>query len=478
MDSFKKLNKKQKEAVTAIEGPILVAAGAGTGKTKVITHRIAFLISRGVKPEQILAVTFTNKAAKEMANRITSLVKINQKEGELPTIGTFHSIAADILRKYGEKLGIPANFRILSEQEGFNVIKTAIEEKGLESRQFQPSAIQSLISQKKANFMEKNEFLKEGREDFFLENAGLIWEEYENYLKKNRALDFEDLIAKTVCLFQQFPEILEIYQNKWQYIHIDEYQDTDHSQYKLINSLAQRHKNICAVGDEDQSIYGFRGADFRNILNFEKDWPEAKIIILEKNYRSTKTILDAANAVIVKNKIRRQKELFSTGKRGKKIIAFEARDEKEEANFAAGKIKELIEKDHSPSSIAVLCRANFQFPVFEKAFLENFLPYRQLINQDEFIKDNNGHAIRLMTVHSAKGLEFKNVFIVGLEKGLFPYIDNEEERRLFYVALTRSQERLFLSYSRYRNVFNYRQINKPSQFLSDIPKNLIKWERI
>lgn len=486
MESLKKLNKQQKQAVLNTRGPLLVVAGAGTGKTKVITHRIAYIINQGVDPRCILAVTFTNKAAQEMKERI---IDLNSTPGFgvadlTPTIGTFHGISADILRKYGNHIGITDHFLILNERECLDIIKSAIEELGLDQRQFRPNSIQNLISQKKSIFNGNNSSSGAAESasvplsgttadmDFFPKNFNLIWRKYHERLKERNGLDFDDLILKTIELFENKPEILQIYQEKWPYIHIDEYQDTDPSQARLIYLLCQKHGNICAVGDEDQSIYGFRGADFANILNFEKNWPDAKIVTLERNYRSSQKILDAANAIISKNIMRREKNLYSRNKKGLPLIIREFKNETSEAEFIAEEIKTLLQETLT-FPIAVLCRLNSQFPAFEEAFSKNSLPYQSASQQDDLMKEKR--PIRLMTVHAAKGLEFKNVFIPGLEKGLFPYSNNEEERRLFYVALTRSQEKIFLSFCRYRNAFGSKQINQPSQFLSDIPKNLLKW---
>ncbi len=455
------LNKAQKEAVLHTKGPLLVIAGAGTGKTKVITHRIANLIKNGVEPDKILAVTFTNKASKEMAERISGMTTGLKN---IPTIATFHSISANILKKHGAKINVAANFSILDERQGLEIIESSIAELNFDKRQFKPDLMQKLISLKKSLASAGN---------LFSERANLIYEKYEEKLKEQGALDFDDLVSKTISLFENFPEILKIYQEKWPHIHIDEYQDTDKAQHRLVQLLSQDSGNICAVGDEDQSIYGFRGADFTNILNFEKTWPSVKIITLERNYRSTKKILDAANAAIAKNKSRRPKNLFTKKDKGQRLSAFEAENEKKEADFTAETIKKILKEGSSSGTIAVLCRANFQFSPFEKSFREYSLPYQTAADQDDLM--NNGKPIRLMTIHAAKGLEFKYVFIPGLEKGLFPHSPNEEERRLFYVALTRGQKKIFLSWCRFRNSFGAKQINQPSQFLSDIPQNLIKW---
>lgn len=459
------LNKAQKKAVLHAKGPLLVIAGAGTGKTKVITHRVANLIKSGVEPDKILAVTFTNKASQEMAERITGLVTGLKS---FPTVATFHSLSANILKKYGRKINIAAHFSILDEKQSLEMIKSIIAGFNLDQRQFKPELIQRLISQ------EKNKGLAFVQQRLSLcEEIRLIYEKYEEKLRERNALDFDDLISKTISLFENFPEILKIYREKWPYIHIDEYQDTDKAQHRLVQLLSQDSGNVCAVGDEDQSIYGFRGADFTNILEFEKTWPSAKIITLERNYRSSQKILDAANAAIAKNKMRRPKNLFTQKTKGQKLSAFEAENGKEEADFTAKIIKKILKKDSSSGTIAVLCRANFQFSLFEKAFEKHSLPYQTAADQNDLM--NNGKPVRLMTIHAAKGLEFKYVFIPGLEKGLFPHSPNEEERRLFYVALTRGQKKVFLSWCRFRDAFGSKQINQPSQFLEDIPKNLIKW---
>ncbi len=265
MDLLKGLNKNQKEAVCSIKGPLLVVAGPGTGKTKVITHRISWLIKNRVSPKNILAVTFTNKAAQEMSERIISLTLNSEAR---PTIGTFHAIASNILRKNGEQINISPRFSILGEKQGLGIIKSSIEELGLDQRQFRPELIRNIISQKKSR-LELEPQNPISKPDFFSKNFNLIREKYEQKLKELKALDFDDLMQKTIVLFKNFPEVLRLYQEKWPYIHIDEYQDTDQIQHQFVQLLSKSGNNICAVGDEDQSIYGFRGADFTNILEFE-----------------------------------------------------------------------------------------------------------------------------------------------------------------------------------------------------------------
>lgn len=626
MDLLKELNEPQKKAVLHTEGPLLVVAGAGAGKTKVITHRIANLIKNGVQSEQILAVTFTNKAANEMKERIFNLLKLDfQKEVQLPTVlptvGTFHSICARILRQNGRAVGLPRNFSIINKEGSLKLLKKGMKSLEINPKQFQPSKMLAIISRQKSELVKLNDFIDSSGADFFPNTLARIWEEYEKILKNQKSVDFDDLIRKTVFLFQDRPDILENYQNKWSYLLIDEYQDTNRSQYIFSKLLAKKSKNICVVGDEDQSIYKFRGADFGNILKFEKDWPNVTTVILEQNYRSTQNILEAANAVIKRNRSRKEKKLFSELKKGQGLTIFDAPNERDEADFIALSSKELITNGFLPKQIAVLYRANFQSRVIEEAFLKNDIPYQvvgtkffdrkeikdivayiktslnpndilsfeRIINEpprglgkitlmnylankkltpdkqdkinkflkllektkkiiqkenlskvishiikssgyedylndgseegmmrldnlkellvlsvkydklkaplgtERFLEDvallsdqdnikddlkNSTGAVRLMTIHTAKGLEFSNVFLTGLEEGLFPYIkfgeadETEEERRLFYVAITRAKEKLFLSFAYSRNLYGGRQVNKPSKFINEIPQEL------
>lgn len=631
------LNDAQKEAVLKIHGPLLVLAGAGSGKTKVIAHRIANIIDSGINPENVLAITFTNKASEEMQKRVSALLersvgqavsapklvsKYASKNSGMPFISTFHALGVFVLKESGSPLGITKNFSIFDSEDSLSLIKECLKELEIDPKQFQPARMRSNISKYKNELSSPRDLLIEAEDSPFLKILIDVWEKYDEKLKKHKALDFDDLIAKPVLLFEQHPEVLKKYQERWKYIHIDEYQDTNHAQYLLANYLAHEHKNICCVGDIDQSIYGWRGADFRNILNFETSWPNATIITLEENYRSTQTILDAANAVIIKNKERRPKNLFTQKSGGAAIKHFLAANEIEEAMFIANKIKNLMSGGVQPENIAVLYRTNFQSRVIEENFLELNIPYQligtkfyerkeikdvlayirasinkedllsikriintprrgigkvlmikylagatlsvkniKLINEFEeilndigyaianksasevmrfiikktgyesFLSDGTdeglmrlaniqelsslavkydklsapdgieqlladaalmsdqdtieerGRAVKLMTVHAAKGLEFNSVFIAGLEEGLFPHTTmggdddgsrQEEERRLFYVALTRAEENLFLSNTFFRTIFGSKQINAPSKFLEDIPEHLIK----
>lgn len=632
------LNDAQKKVVLHKEGPLLVLAGAGSGKTKSISHRIAHLVSQGVSPEKILAITFTNKAANEMKERIYGLLKKlseisptcqvetttqdSEISAKVPFVSTFHSLGVYILRKSGAKIGAPRNFSILDKGDGLDIVKEAIKELKIDPKQFQPAKIQSIISREKGDLMDSETYANEAGGDFYPSVIAKIWVKYEEYLKKQKSLDFDDLISNVVFLLKKDEETRNYYQNLWEYILIDEYQDTNKSQYELSKLLAAKHKNICAIGDIDQCIYAFRGADFRNIINFEKDYPGLVSVVLEENYRSTQNILEAAAKVIEKNKARKPKELYTKNPKGAEISFFEAMGEMEEAEFVVHKIKELLISGCSPSDIAVLFRANFQSRVFEETCLKHGVPYQMLgtqfyerkevkdifaylkaaVNRDDlisvkrivnvpprgigkvsvanrfagkelpsaarkkfeefmnlldsinkvvlsqktsevivYILKNTGleeflengdnedkerlenikelvsiatrydhlaspegaekmlvdaalmsaqdsekkeSSVRLMTAHASKGLEFKNVFIVGLEEGLFPHSGfgdrnrerDEEERRLFYVAVTRAKEKLFLSFSVMRMVFGNRQINMPSRFLSDIPPHLYKTE--
>lgn len=639
MDILKGLNEAQKKAVLQKDGPVLIVAGAGAGKTKTITHRILHLIKDGVAPGNILAVTFTNKAAKEMRERVAKLISENKSPGNSfhgtiasPFISTFHSLGVHILKERGRELGIGRYFGILDDNDSLSLIKQAIKNAGLDPKQFEPRRMKNAISRQKGNLLTAEKYAGEAGNEYFPRILSSVWLGYEKLLKEEKALDFDDLILKTVLLLEGNGEIKNYYQNLWRYIHIDEYQDTNVAQYRLSVMLAEKHKNICVVGDMDQSIYSWRGADFRNILNFEKDFPDVKIVTLEENYRSTENILRAANDIIIKNKLRKEKNLFTRKPGGEKIGFFAAYDENEEARFVAQKTRSLIDAGVREEDIAVLYRANFQSRVLEEAFLADGLPYQVLgvkfferkevrdilsyikaaldaesfrdvkraINfpprgigkaslakiasgkeeelptgtkkkyydfkkilaeireiaekektsevvkfvlkktgiesmlkngsedeqerlenlkelvtlatrydiypgmeglekmltdaalssdQDSLlsVKKKEHNAVRLMTVHASKGLEFKYVFIVGLEEDLFPHSGfggedreerGEEERRLFYVALTRAQKKIFLSCANLRTIFGSKQVNIPSQFLTDISEEILEEEFI
>jgi len=330
---LKNLNPKQKRAVEIIKGPILILAGPGSGKTRVLTHKIAYLIQKGIKSQNILAVTFTNKAADEMRTRIIKLLAQNQRVSTtLPFIGTFHAFCLRILRKEIHKLGYEKNFIIYDETDQLSLIKKIIRELEIDKEQFKPAIISSKISSLKSELIDPLTSLKQA-ENYFEKTIAKIYQAYQGRLKKLNALDFDDLIMLIVELFSKFPKILEKYQEKFKYILVDEYQDTNTAQYVLINLLAKKYRNICVVGDDAQSIYRFRNADFRNILNFERDYPEAKVIILDQNYRSTQNILDAAHNIISKNIYQKEKKLWTENSSGEPIKIVATSNQEQEAEF-------------------------------------------------------------------------------------------------------------------------------------------------
>jgi DNA helicase-2/ATP-dependent DNA helicase PcrA len=627
-DYLKDLNGEQCEAVRATEGPLLIIAGAGAGKTKTITYRILHLIKKGVAPEEILAITFTNKAAKEKRERTLALLAKNRdlnlpvSFSSRPFVSTFHALGVHILKENAALLGIPRHFTIFDKSDGKRAIKDALEAMSLDPKQYEPGKIQSVISREKGNFVTSEEYAERAGNDFFSNIVSKAWQHYEKALRAEKALDFDDLLLKTALLLKNKPEALEHYQDIWKYIHIDEYQDTNRVQYMIAKLLSEKHKNICVVGDSDQNIYSWRGAQIRNILNFERDFPGAQTVLLERNYRSTKTILAAANTIIKKNKFRNEKSLFTDNPDGEKITCYEAYDEQDEARFVARKAKEIVAAGTDPSQIAVLYRANYQSRALEEAFLGGDIPYqvlgirfferkevkdalsyikaalnpdnisdlkriinvptrgigkvtllkvlanqkeslagtarasvekffillariketalhekpsdlvrfvireagfedswrngtdedkerlenvRELVSlaakydeftpeeglekfltdaalasdQDELSETKQG--VKLMTVHASKGLEFDCVFITGLEHGLFPSSrseteapteESEEERRLFYVALTRARTKVFLVHAQIRTIYGSKQVNMPSVFLSEIDEDL------
>lgn len=626
-----KLNQSQREAAEHQNGPLLVIAGAGAGKTRTIVCRIGHLIETGVPPSQILAITFTNKAAREMKERVLALLAQNQtsqdraapSQNQSPFVSTFHAFCVYILRNEHQVLGLPKFFSIFDRDDSLAKIKNAMKKVGVDPKRFEPSKILSAISRQKGDGSTLDEYRVRAT-DYYPKTVSAVWDEYSKLLKKENALDFDDLLVQTVSLFKSKPAILAEYQNRFRYISVDEYQDTNVIQYELIRLLAEKDKNICVVGDMDQSIYGWRGADYTNLLRFEKDYPGAKTVLLEENYRSTEIILTVANQIIAKNKHRFDKNLFTQKKGGAKIGLYASLEEGDEARFIAQRAKELIEAGTKPEEIAVLYRANFQSRLLEEAFLRVGAPYqvlgtrfferkeikdivsyikaalnptdfealKRIINTParglgqvtlakiankaeetlpaatkekvvkfrrlladiadfaqnhkpselvKFVLDKTGLAegfkkggadglerlenarefaslavkydhlpldeatpmmlaeialaseqdslgqnkngVKLMTAHAAKGLEFDIVFVAGLEEGLFPHQgfgeadrDDEEERRLFYVAITRARQKLYLSYAQSRLVFGSRQVNLPSEFIFDISEELIEAE--
>jgi DNA helicase-2/ATP-dependent DNA helicase PcrA len=624
VEYLKSLNEEQKKAVLAINGPVLIVAGAGAGKTKTITHRIFHLIKEGVPSDRILAITFTNKAAKEMKDRVINLLEEAYFKKSPPFISTFHSLGVHILKENTEILGIPRYFNIFDTTDSKKATKDALISFGLEPKEHLDK-IRHIISAEKGRGVNVKEYLQNGAYDYTSELTKKVWQKYEEILKKEKALDFDDLLLKTLNLFEKYPEILGKYQERFLYIHIDEYQDTNRVQNSIATMLSEKHRNICVVGDTDQNIYGWRGAEIKNMLNFEKTYPELRTFFLEENYRSTKNILSVANEIIEKNNFRIPKKLFTKNTEGDKISLFQGRNETDEAHFIALKAKEIIETGTEASEIAVLYRANFQSRVLEEAFISYGVPYQMLgtkfferkevkdvisfvrasLNEDfgsdfyriinipargigkstiskmlegkeeelsesvkikinsfrkmlsdfkrilekekpseslkyiikasglekmyntdnpedtdrlenimelvtlataydlhgaeegieKFLTDSslasdqdslnqNKNGVKLMTVHASKGLEFEYVFISGLESDLFPHHmkdtkrgeDGEEERRLFYVALTRAKRKLYLTFAETRTIFGSLEINSPSEFIEDIPEKYLERE--
>lgn len=624
------LNEMQKEAVIYKDGPLLILAGAGSGKTKVLTCRIAYLIKEyGVDPYNILAITFTNKAATEMKDRITNLIgKTNI------TASTFHSFGVKILREYdnAEILGYNKNFNIMDSDDTLTLIKKITKDLGFDPKTFSPYMIKNKISSCKNEYVMPEDykaFVCSSEDDVIYK----VYSKYEDTLKQNNSVDFDDLLILPIKLFKEYPDVLKYYQDKYKYVLIDEYQDTNEAQYIFSKMLCNNHKNIFVVGDNDQAIYAFRGANYKNILNFEKDYPDCKVIMLEENYRSTQNILDAANSVIRHNKMRKDKNLWCNNDVGDKVKYIKCESDKEECSFVTDKIKELRDKYNvNYEDIAILYRTNAQSRLIEEEMLKNGIPYRivgsfyfynrkeikdllcylriinnpdddvsllrvintpkrgigdktiealskvandkgislfeaidsgkelgfknlilemkekcesltltemvemvlklsglrdelssdksleseiRLENLEEFksitkgyeeeygvisltdflnevslVSDISEHQdssnkVSLMTIHAVKGLEFDNVFIVGMEEGIFPHYNSinegtmaaiEEERRLCYVAITRAKKNLWMLNCKRRMLFGNTQINMPSRFMEEIDPKYIECE--
>ena len=368
------LNPMQKQAVLTTDGPLLLLAGAGSGKTRVLTHRIAYLISQGVRPWNILAITFTNKAAKEMKERVCALCE----EGDDVWVSTFHSTCVRILRRDIEKLGYTKSFTIFDTSDSERLMKNIYKACDINEKIYPVKGVLGEIGRQKDRLVTPKEYMISVEKDFRLKKVAELYQIYQDRLKENNALDFDDLIFKTVMLFRGFPDVLEKYRDRFQYIMVDEYQDTNASQYQLVKLLAGKYGNLCAVGDDDQSIYGWRGADIRNILDFEKDFKNTKVIKLEQNYRSTQNILDSANTVIRNNNARKAKSLWTQQESGEKITVFRADNDRAEAAFAAKTIKEGHAGGKSYGDYAVLYRNNSISRVFEETFVSAGIPYRLL----------------------------------------------------------------------------------------------------
>ena len=632
------LNPMQRRAAETLEGPVLILAGAGSGKTRTLTYRVANLLEHGVKAWHILALTFTNKAAREMRERIERLAGADAGEA---WIGTFHSICCRILRRDIEKLGYERSFTIYDDDDQQRVIKAVLKELDIDEKFLPPKAVGADISDAKNRLLSPDEWLQKRGGDYRSQKTHDVMTRYEQRLRAANALDFDDLLVKTLQLFVEHPPVLEYYQGRFQYVHVDEYQDTNYAQYQLVRLITRESRNLCVVGDDDQSIYGWRGADIRNILDFEKDFPDATVIKLEQNYRSTANILDAANQIIAHNEGRKEKELWTEDGEGEKITLYAAADERDEAAWICQRIRQLQRGGTPYGSIAILYRMHALSRVLEETLMRAGIPYhvyggtrfydrrevrdvlaylrviqnpaddislsriinvpkraigdstveqltqharqndmslyaavaappdtlasraRKSVNDfsslivslllaketlplSEFVQkviddsgliaqyqkeeneenqarienirefmgavtefeqksedkslfaflenvalvtelDNQDSApsfVTMMTLHSAKGLEYDAVFMSGMEEGIFPSAramqeDNrvEEERRLCYVGVTRARKLLHLSYARRRMLFNQMQFNAPSCFLQEIPKRLIREEQ-
>ncbi|HFL7737727.1 TPA: DNA helicase PcrA [Enterococcus faecium] len=370
------MNPRQKEAVLHTDGPLLLMAGAGSGKTRVLTHRIAYLIEeKEVNPWNILAITFTNKAAKEMKERVNAILASG---GEDVWVSTFHSMCVRILRRDVDFIGYNRNFTIIDSSEQLTLMKRILKELNIDPKKYDPRSILGTISQAKNSPQTPQDFAKM-QGSYYEEIAAKCYAAYQKELQYNQCMDFDDLIMNTIRLFEEHPDSLTYYQNKFHYIHVDEYQDTNHAQYTLVNLLAGRFRNLCVVGDADQSIYGWRGADMQNILDFEKDYPDAAVILLEQNYRSTKNILSAANQVIENNSNRKPKNLWTENKEGNKITYYRADNERDETRFIVDRMQEEIRSNHrNYGDFAILYRTNAQSRVMEETLLKANIPYKMV----------------------------------------------------------------------------------------------------
>ncbi len=369
------LNPRQKEAVLATEGAVLILAGPGSGKTKTLTSRVAWLLSQGVRPEQILTVTFTNKAAEEMRIRIKQWAE--SKDIADLFIGTFHALAVRILRQHASRLGYLRNFTIFDDDDVLSILKETMKEREINSKQFPPGMIANTISRLKNELLTPERYEAEaGNIDLYPRIVHKIYAALQERLKQANAMDFDDLLLNTCLLFERHPEILAQYQNRFHYIHVDEYQDVNQAQYVMIRELARKHGNIAVVGDDAQAIYAFRGADFRNILNFEQDWPQAKVVVLDQNYRSTQIILDAAHQVIAKNKMQKEKNLWTERGQGESLTLVPVENERREAEFVVDKIADLLTQGFSVKDIVVLYRTNAQSRILEEILLDHKIPYK------------------------------------------------------------------------------------------------------
>lgn len=575
------LSEVQGKAVRHKEGPLLIAAGAGSGKTKTLTSRLLHLLESGIDSKQIIAITFTNKAAKEMKSRIVEASK-NDRSFVMPFIGTFHSLGVQILKEEAPLVKRTSFFTIFDEEDSSSLIKSIIKEMQLSTDRFSPYAVIGQISRIKNELLDIEEYASGGR---YEQTIAAVYNKYNDALLKSNAFDFDDLIEKVVRIFQDNPKVLEKYQNRWQHVLVDEFQDVNTNQYLFVKLLAMKHRNLFVIGDDAQSIYAFRGSDFRNFLNFEKDWENSTVILLDENYRSTQNIINAASALIRNNKFQKPKNLWTKNSEGELIHLMAFQSAEEEARTIAEKIKDALRKGESPKEIAILYRTNAQSRALEQALIRHQVPYEifgglkfyarkeikdiisalryaynpqdisaidrinknfnkaprtmllqtmprlaeelmlvELINyfleQTRYVEylathfknpderlDNirelitfaagfknprdfleqvtllssldgrpklRENAVKLMTIHLAKGLEFDRIFIVGANEGLLPHERSmvksdelEEERRLMYVAMTRARLHLTISF-----------YDLPSRFLGELPPELIEFTKV
>ncbi|KKS01470.1 MAG: Superfamily I DNA and RNA helicase [Candidatus Yanofskybacteria bacterium GW2011_GWA2_41_22] len=484
-DIFKNLNPKQIEAVKIISGPVLVISGPGSGKTRCLTHRVAFLISENIKPANILAITFTNKAANEVKERVQALLSpsFSADSGRLsawPTIGTFHSVCLRILRREISLLNYKPSFTIFDEYDRLALIKKVMARQKLDLKQYNPQMIVRKISKLKTELLYPENYKPN---DFFSRLLARIYENYQTELKNANALDFDDLIALTVKIFKHNPQVLEKYQDIWKYILVDEYQDTSFDQYSLIKLLSQKYKNIFAIGDDAQSIYAFREADIRNILNFQKDYPEAKVIFLEQNYRSTKNILAVAQNIISNNQSQVPKTLWTENGRGERILVKEALNERDEADFITLKIEELMQKNHNIGDFAILYRTHAQSRAIEESFISCGLPY-QIIGGIKFyerkeIKDIL--AYMRLAANPSDLVSFERIINIptrGLGQTVLAKITNTHEKNLIKALDILAKENTKTKQGRALKEFYellYDLINKKTDIsVASFIKNIIK----
>ena len=457
MSILDKLNDKQREAASKIDGALLILAGAGSGKTRTITYRIAHMVEEiGISPYKILAVTFTNKAAKEMKERVESLIGEDAKR---VMVSTFHSFGLRLLRVYGDRLGYGANFTIYDTDDQKRVVKNIMKELVIKDKNLKEGIIASIISKLKEESISPDEYETTEK---YNENGKIIAEVYRRYnsvLKNNNAMDFSDILVNTDRLLD-IPDILDKVQDKFRYIMVDEYQDTNNIQYKIVNKIAKKYGNICVVGDENQSIYGFRGADFTNILKFGDDFPNAQLIKLEKNYRSSEEIIEYINRISQNFELKYNKKVIGTERKVAKVIKISFKDEEKEGRYICEKIIEYSKKIPY-EEIAILFRNRYSIKVLEKLLLEYKIPYYKKETDKKI-------GVALYSIHSSKGLEWEVVFIPVLLDGIFPSgIDEEtleEEKRLYYVGCSRAKSYLHLSYPK----FHYEKLGyfeRKSKFL-------------